>query len=840
MDAQERVVKHSDIYIINGSDVSKASSKASNKSKMSKKSSNYDPLPLNGIDKVKQRKLTEEEIERERREDKEQNARRMSSASKERKPKAAKDPTKGSVKSKGSWTNEEFAALYEPVSADELKRKKQMRELKELRQQLKSWTPELGKTVENINTVRRKEVLRKLKAAVVRNIDLDNLSEEEIGKHLDMALSNLNLSGMYVPMEKNPSNSKAVSRENTDYDTFGSIDSLIFEPKLPTHEDIAEAQEEITQSFEYLENEDDGQMEMNVAAGRHNNNNTDNLRNIQEKVLKFEKKIPERRSPRQEKNAIAVGQTSFAERVKLFQSLGGQQNKGSVTEHLQTGESGVRRRDSPIVESAAGKSVKREKPLLTQTTWMEQASKKSDRSGRDSSASGTSVSTNSSGSTVIYNVTGTGDGNNDGNTSSFRRRGSVSEVVTKQNVETITSPAAQQDEGGALCSGTMCSECKSLVSDWSCSCYQYEDCSCVMDCSECGNTETLSRRIIEEEEDEDLESEMIIKEHIYQDNQIPIVGNLRRRISQARETQNIEKTQEKKGFIAEDEDERVFRAPSVENNGDNMPPDMKEKLKRNESFQKLQKRNQFRSVSPDVAKIDQDKNANNNNSQNLLEKYKKAGLLVEVENGVPLIYKTNQSQDSDSKCLDSPKSKGSEAGDSGVGSDPASISPKSSSSSGSSKDAEETKDKSDNNNEDDVTKNLVPPGGKKRDTMIRELKTKLKERFPSNTIESAKSIPNGSKPFSSKPNTIRNAEVGPKLTKIFDNILSENISRGSSAASVLRPHYTNGNFSHDDDEDSEDSLQQHSDTECDSSVYDPSLPPGNIKISFSTSKILYL
>jgi hypothetical protein len=47
---------------------------------------------------------------------------------------------------------------------------------------------------------------------------------------------------MYVPMEENPSNSKATSRENTDYDTFGSIDSLIFEPKMPTHEDIKEAQ----------------------------------------------------------------------------------------------------------------------------------------------------------------------------------------------------------------------------------------------------------------------------------------------------------------------------------------------------------------------------------------------------------------------------------------------------------------------------------------------------------------------------------------------------------------------------------------------------------------------
>ena len=115
-----------------------------------------------------------------------------------------------------------------------------------------------------------RKVLRQLKAVVTHNVDMENISEEDLGKHLDKALRHaldvnyeelkkLNLGAMYVPMEKNPANSKAVSRENTDYDTFGSIDSLIFEPKIPTEEDIEEVQEEITQSFEYLENEDDGQ-----------------------------------------------------------------------------------------------------------------------------------------------------------------------------------------------------------------------------------------------------------------------------------------------------------------------------------------------------------------------------------------------------------------------------------------------------------------------------------------------------------------------------------------------------------------------------------------------------
>ena len=243
-------------------------------------------------------------------------------------------------------------------------------------------------------------MIRQLKKLVAENIDLDNLSEEELGKHLDLALNNLNLGSMYVPMEKNPSNSKAVSRENTDYDTFGSIDSLIFEPKLPTHEDIAEAQEEITQSFEYLENEDDGQEEL------VDNNNNNNNRNIQAKVKQFEKPQQvnpgQRRksSPKLEKNALAVGQTSFAERVKLFQSLGSGSDRrtgaagaggaggsdrrtgGVVKSETEKTQSVESRRDSPMLKSPGHEPghEMREKPPA-QTTWREQANKKSDRSG---------------------------------------------------------------------------------------------------------------------------------------------------------------------------------------------------------------------------------------------------------------------------------------------------------------------------------------------------------------------------------------------------------------------------------------------------------------------------
>lgn len=775
IDAQERVVKHSDIYIVNGSDVSKASSKAS--SKMTKKSSNYDPLPLNGIEKIKQRKLTEEEIEIERRQEKEDNIRRSSvneRPSREKNTRGKSKDVKGSMKSQSSWTNEEFAKLYEPVSADDLKKQKQMRDL---RQQLKNWTPELGKTVEHINTARRKEVIQKLKNVVAKNLDLDNLSEEELGKHLDIALSNLKMGAMYVPMEKNPSNSKTVSRENTDYDTFGSIDSLIFEPKIPTHEDIEEAQEEITQSFEYLENEDDGHLEMEMSEGQVTK------MNILEKVSKFERTSSqvEKRSSKHEKNALAVGQTSFAERVKLFQSLGDKKNVTSavttqdeVPRETQMGSAGgSRRRDSPMNDSA---SHNRENSFLSQTTWKEQAlNKKVERSGRDSV---TSQSTNSSGSTVIYNINGTeNDVDIEVKKSSYQRRGSFLES-RKSNSEVKSSE---------VCS--VCGECKSIISEWSC--------SCGTDCSECGgDTETRER-----------------EESVYniRDNQIPVVGNLRR----ANRAMNIEKTQEKKGFIAEDEEDSSQRTPTKEN-GTKLPLKIKQRFDRTDSFHQRQKRNQFRSFSPET-KVD------DGEQKNSYVNYKKSGLLVEVENGLPLIYKnehlTEINDSNSSKCLDSPKSKGSEMGDSGISSDPSSISPKSSSS-GSSADQTKTVEPEGEKGGEMINK-LVPPGGKKRDTMIRELKCKLKERFPANTIEDK----SRRQTLARSGNTIRSAEVGPKLTKIFDALLSESKSK-SPAPSLLQAQYRNGSFCQDDDNLETVGEVVTSDTECDSSVYDPSLPPG--------------
>jgi hypothetical protein len=74
-------------------------------------------------------------------------------------------------------------------------------------------------------------------------------------------------------------------------------------------------QEEITQSFEYLENEDYG-------GSQHSSSS--------KKAAEF-RRIPSPEAPlfpepprrlKQELNAMAVGKTSFAERVRIFQSLG--------------------------------------------------------------------------------------------------------------------------------------------------------------------------------------------------------------------------------------------------------------------------------------------------------------------------------------------------------------------------------------------------------------------------------------------------------------------------------------------------------------------------------------
>ncbi|XP_047482342.1 uncharacterized protein LOC125034532 isoform X4 [Penaeus chinensis] len=97
----------------------------------------------------------------------------------------------------------------------------------------------------DINTTTRNKVVKVITDHIEHHLDLDNFEDEEernqeIRERLKEALaqdwetlSNINLGHIYVPMEDNSKNSKLSSKENADYDTFGSIDSLIFEPKIP-------------------------------------------------------------------------------------------------------------------------------------------------------------------------------------------------------------------------------------------------------------------------------------------------------------------------------------------------------------------------------------------------------------------------------------------------------------------------------------------------------------------------------------------------------------------------------------------------------------------------------
>ena len=183
-----------------------------------------------------------------------------------------------------------FEKMYEPVDAHEIRRQ---RNKKALKQHLKELANVWEDTIDDLNTLRRGQVLKELRRYLKEIVDLDNGTPEDIHNQVEVALrealdsnfealSNVNIGQVYVPMEDHTTN-KTVSRDTTDYDTFGSIDSLIFEPKIrPKVEDIKEAQEEIEHQFEYLDN---------------------HLQNPKKKTL------------------VGPGKTTFAERVRLFQNL---------------------------------------------------------------------------------------------------------------------------------------------------------------------------------------------------------------------------------------------------------------------------------------------------------------------------------------------------------------------------------------------------------------------------------------------------------------------------------------------------------------------------------------
>ena len=314
-----KVIKtHKDVYIVNGSPGGSEKSKNSSKLIGKISSINYDPIPKHlGSDgkgsSVKQMQLlalkNESQIspllsDEPRLIKKIENLSSLKTTQARKKSNVGVENEKNIQEEehieqnpengvKGSWSNADFQKIYEPVNVGEIRKQQNRRALKRY---LKELAVEWDHAIDDLNTLRRGQVLKELRYYIKEAVNVDTAkSPEDIGKQVEIALrealtsnfeaiSNVNIGQMYVPMEENPTNSKAVSRENTDYDTFGSIDSLIFEPKIPTHEDIKEAQEEIEHHFEYL---DDLDGSTSLYKG----------------------------------SITGPGKTTFADRVRLFQNL---------------------------------------------------------------------------------------------------------------------------------------------------------------------------------------------------------------------------------------------------------------------------------------------------------------------------------------------------------------------------------------------------------------------------------------------------------------------------------------------------------------------------------------
>ena len=122
------------------------------------------------------------------------------------------------------------------------------------------------------------------------------------------------------------------------------------------------------------------------------------------------------------------------------------------------------------------------------------------------------------------------------------------------------------------------------------------------------------------------------------ENYIPVVGNLRRQLRENfnKPSLNIEKKKPKKGIIVEDTEDNVPRAPSTENVATGMSKTVQERIERVDSFQKLQTRDQFRSTTPEAPPPPAAARHQKENQ----------GLLVQVQNGQPLIYDQQQPQQS--------------------------------------------------------------------------------------------------------------------------------------------------------------------------------------------------
>lgn len=130
---------------------------------------------------------------------------------------------------------------------------------KELEKYLGKVTIEWNDALSAMTTLRRNKVLHQLNNSFG---NLETMHPVELGKQIEIVLrealdsdfetmSKLNLGQVYVPMMDE---GLITQRENPDSDAFTSIDLFIFKPKAPTEKEITEAQGEVEQQFEYLDN----------------------------------------------------------------------------------------------------------------------------------------------------------------------------------------------------------------------------------------------------------------------------------------------------------------------------------------------------------------------------------------------------------------------------------------------------------------------------------------------------------------------------------------------------------------------------------------------------------
>lgn len=153
---------------------------------------------------------------------------------------------------KDSWSfseGEEFIGNEQKLSRAEILNKgMRLRESPAL--ELQRRVEEILSMHDHIETPTKEKVMNILREHIKNNCNVDSLADAE-KKNREMrdqlketlakdweTLSNINLGFIYVPMEESTKHvSKLPSKESTDYDTFGSLDSLIFEPKSLSKDD---------------------------------------------------------------------------------------------------------------------------------------------------------------------------------------------------------------------------------------------------------------------------------------------------------------------------------------------------------------------------------------------------------------------------------------------------------------------------------------------------------------------------------------------------------------------------------------------------------------------------